>query len=138
MKIKSAGLGPTLIELIIAVLLLSVASAICVKIFAGAKLISDSGADLSRASVEAQSAAECFKASGGDAEKTASLLGGTYNGKGFSVLYDGDWNVSSQGDFILTGIVSEEDGLKLCKITVADAKGEIFGITAASHGEAAS
>lgn len=135
-RAKSSGFGPSLIELVAAVLLFALCSAVCVKIFARAKLISDDGANLSCAVVAAQSAAECFKSCGGDAGETAKLLEGNYNNESFSVYYDADWNsVGGDGKFVLIGIISEEHGLKYCKVTVTDGEDEVFCITTAAHGE---
>lgn len=135
-KAISSGFGPTLIELVAAVLVFALCSAICVKLFASAKQISDSGADLSCAVMAAQSAAECFKSSSGDAAETSRLLGGSCKGENFCVYYDADWCLTGDnGKFALYGNITEERGLKLCKITITDGEKEIFGITAASHWE---
>jgi type II secretory pathway pseudopilin PulG len=135
MKAGSSGFGPSLIELVAAVLLFALCSAVCVRIFAGAKQISDDAADLSRAAAAAQSAAECFKSCGGDAAGTARLLGGSSEGAGFSVYYDEGWILADSGKYSLCGKITEEHGLRLCQISVTDGKKEIFGMTAASHCE---
>lgn len=141
MKAGTSGLGPSLIELVVAVLLFSLASAVCVKIFASAKLISDDGAALSMAITTAQSAAECFKASGGDTDETAGLIGGVRKESGFEAFYDNDWNTVESGEarYVLLGEITQEDGLSICKITVTTDGGDgIYDITVASHGEAVS
>lgn len=136
MKAKTARSGPSLVELVVAVLLFALCSAVCVKIFVTAKLISDDSANLSYAVVAAQSAAECFKSCGGDATKTANLLDGSSDGSNFSVYYNEGWNcVKENGKYILFGEITEKQRLKYCKITVNDDKNELFSISVASHGE---
>lgn len=139
MKEKTSGFGPSLIELVVAVMLFSLASAACVKIFVYSKLMSDDGASLSGAITAAQTAAECFKSVGGDAARTADMLGGASDAFGFSAGFDEDWN-SAENDpkYVLRGDVTDEDGLSVCMITVKNGDEEIYEITVASHGEAAS
>jgi prepilin-type N-terminal cleavage/methylation domain-containing protein len=138
MKTKTSGFGPSLIELIVAVALFSVAAAICVRLFAGAKCISDEAAELSRSVVAAQSAAECFKASDGDCAETAQLCGGKTTTVGFEVNYDRNFEPCEEnGKYLLRADISEDDGVISCKITVYKAQTEIYGITAAVRKEAA-
>ncbi|NCC67510.1 MAG: type II secretion system protein [Clostridia bacterium] len=138
MKTKTSGFGPSLIELIVAVALFSIAAAICVRLFAGAKSISDEAAQLSRSVVAAQSAAECFKASDGDCAETARLCGGKTTADGFEVSYNRDFDPCEEnGNFLLLAEIGEDDGVISCKITVYKAQTEIYGITAAVRKEAA-
>ena len=65
-----------LIELIIAIGFFAVASAVCLQLFVRARLVSIQSADLSRATLAAQSAAEAFRGCGGSLEKASALLGG--------------------------------------------------------------
>lgn len=137
MKKTSTGFGPSLIELVVAVALFAVAAAICVRIFAGAKALSDEGARLSRSVIAAQTVAESFKATGGSAEKTARLCGGDLGGEGFTVSYDEDFAPSGgEGRYLLTGAVSEENGVIMCKICVFEDGYEIYAVTAAVQKEA--
>lgn len=68
--------GPFLIELLIGLLVFSLTAAICLQIFVGAHQISSESNALNIAVIKAQNGAESFKASGGDLEETAKLLGG--------------------------------------------------------------
>ncbi|MBR5269950.1 MAG: hypothetical protein IKU21_05545 [Anaerotignum sp.] len=76
-----------LMELIIMLLVFSVSAAICLQVFAGARRISDESRRLDIAVMQAQTAAECWKASYGDLEKTAEYMGTEADENGFS-LYD--------------------------------------------------
>ena len=64
-----------LMELLIAILVFSFTTAICMRIFVHAKLTADYAGNLSIAVTTAQNAAECYKASGGNLTKTAEFLG---------------------------------------------------------------
>ena len=75
-RIKPTRSGLFAIELLIAVGVFSLCAAICVGLFVRSEVMSQDSADLNRAVTEARSAAECFKAVGGDLEKTAELTGG--------------------------------------------------------------
>lgn len=139
MREKTSGFGPSLIELVVAVLLFSLAAAACVKIFVSAKLISDDGARLSGAITVAQSSAECFKAYGGNVDEVSNMLGGTSNSNGFEISYDRNWKQTDRnGKYILCAEVTTEGFLRLCKITVKSGDDDIYSISVASHGEAAS
>ena len=76
-RIKPTRSGLFAIELLIAVGVFSLCAAICVGLFVRSEVMSQDSADLNRAVTEARSAAECFKAVGGDLEKTAELTGGS-------------------------------------------------------------
>ena len=78
-RIKPTRSGLFAIELLIAVGVFSLCAAICVGQFVRSEVMSQDSADLNRAVAEARSAAECFKAVGGDLEKTAELTGGRVN-----------------------------------------------------------
>ena len=73
-----------LIELIIAIGFFAVASAVCLQLFVRARLVSIQSADLSRATLAAQSAAEAFRGCG--------LLGGQEDDGAPTVWYGPDWN----------------------------------------------
>lgn len=61
-------------ELLIAILVFSFTTAICMRIFVHAKLTADYAGNLSIAVTAAQNAAECYKASGGNLIRTADIL----------------------------------------------------------------
>jgi hypothetical protein len=93
-----------LIELVIAVLFFSVCAAVCMRVFAAAKINTEHSKNLSNASVKLQSAAELYKNAGGDLALLAEKLGAGVLENGLVVLYDGEWNAVSEeknAEFIL-------------------------------------
>lgn len=110
-RIKPTRSGLFAIELLIAVGVFSLCAAICVGLFVRSEVMSQDSADLNRAVAEARSAAECFKAAGGDLERTAELTGGeVLQGDALFVEFDENWQklpAGSQGTFELT-IVPEQ------------------------------
>ena len=88
-RIKPTRSGLFAIELLIAVGIFSLCAAICVGLFVRAEVMSRDSADLNRAVTEARSAAECFKAAGGDLKETARLTGGELAGDMLLLRYDG-------------------------------------------------
>ncbi len=95
-RIKPTRSGLFAIELLIAVGVFSLCAAICVGLFVRAEVMSQDSANLSRAVGEARTAAECFKAAGGDLEKTAALAGGSLEGGALRLYYDGDWQKTDE------------------------------------------
>ena len=97
-RIKPTRSGLFAIELLISVGVFSLCAAICVGLFVRAEVMSQDSANLNRAIIEARSAAECFKAAGGDLEETARLTGGELADGGRLFLeYDENWNVLETG-----------------------------------------
>lgn len=76
-----------LMELIIMLFVFAVSSAICLQVFAGARRISDESHRLDIAVMQAQTAAECWKSTHGDLEKTAELMDADPENNSFS-CYD--------------------------------------------------
>jgi len=73
-KTRLARKNLLLPELIIATLFFAIAAAACVGLFAEAYTDINKSRDLTAAIIEAQNAAECFKAADGDLTKTAEFL----------------------------------------------------------------
>jgi type II secretory pathway pseudopilin PulG len=84
MKRSGTKTGLFLLELVIALLLFAFCAAICVQIFMGAKFRTRDSEALSKSVFLASSAAELYKAYGGDLDE----LRGAY-GKNSASLYDG-------------------------------------------------
>lgn len=80
-----------LMELIIMLLVFSVSAAICLQVFAGAKRISEESRKLDAAVIHGQTAAEYWKASHGDLDKTAAMMGALPNEDGFVVYDEENW-----------------------------------------------
>ena len=95
-RIRPTRSGLFAIELLIAVGIFTLCAAICVGLFVRSELMSRDSADLDRAVAEARSAAECFKAAGGDLAETARLTGGELAGAGETLLlrYDEDFELT--------------------------------------------
>lgn len=75
-RVRPTKTGLFMTELLICVGVFSLCAAVCVGLFVKSEVISQNSADLTRAVAEARNAAECFKAAGGDLERTAALTGG--------------------------------------------------------------
>ncbi|MCL1982293.1 MAG: hypothetical protein FWG53_04275 [Clostridiales bacterium] len=129
----ASGSGMFLTELILAILIFAVASAICLRIFVAAHQISSESSRLNHAVSSAQDCAECFKASGGDLQDTAALLGGALAGGGSAVevRFDSDWRIlpESEPSFFYTASIErlpEKNGCIDANVTVADANGTVI------------
>ena len=120
-RIKPTRSGLFAIELLIAVGIFSLCAAICVGLFVRAEVMSRDSADLNRAVTEARSAAECFKAAGGDLAETARLMGGELTGGKLCLEYDGNWNKlapGTAGTYELLLLASPGDGYRSAALTV--------------------
>lgn len=80
-----------LMEFIIMLLVFSISAAVCLQVFAGAKRISDESQRLDFACMEAQKAAEYWKATHGDLAETAEQMGALPDGNSFSIFYEEEW-----------------------------------------------
>lgn len=121
-RIKPTRSGLFAIELLIAVGVFSLCAAICVGLFVRSEVMSQDSADLNRAVAEARSAAECFKAVGGDLEKTAELTGGQISGDTtLFISYDQSWHkldAGAEGAFDITLTLRPEDGYTGASLSV--------------------
>ena len=121
-RIKPTRSGLFAIELLIAVGVFSLCAAICVGLFVRSEVMSQDSADLNRAVTEARSAAECFKAVGGDLEKTAELTGGQIIGDTtLFISYDQSWHkldAGAEGAFDITLTLRPEDGYTGASLSV--------------------
>lgn len=96
-RIKPTRSGLFTIELLIAVGIFSLCAAICVGLFVRSEVMSQDSANRNRAVSEARSVAECFKAAGGDLEKTAELTGGQIVENTIFVAFDENWEKLETG-----------------------------------------
>lgn len=76
-----------LIELIIAVLFFSIASAVCMQLFAHAHVLSERSAALDSAMLTLESCAEVYAANGADLESASALVQGEATTSGFCAFY---------------------------------------------------
>lgn len=85
-----------LIEILAVILLFALSAGVCLRLFFQSRQISRESINLSRASLEVQSAADCYKALDGDIDGAAEILGGVVSDGALSVYYDGEW-VQTEG-----------------------------------------
>ena len=98
-RIRPTKSGLFAIELLIAVGIFSLCAAICMGLFVRSEVMSQEAADLNRAVSAARSAAECYKAAGGDLEKTAELTGGGVLDAGtLFIEFDESWQPLPAGE----------------------------------------
>jgi len=92
-----------LIEQIIVIAVFALCAAACVRILTSAYFTANDTKATSHAVLKAESAAETFKATNGDIDAIARILGGTSGTAadgvaGVAVYYDSSWQVSSEGN----------------------------------------
>ena len=114
-----------LMELLIMLTFFSVSSALCVRLFAEARILGDHNESVSRALLAAQSAAECFEATGGSLERMAEILGGDPTGEGTLLLrYDAHWKTDGPVRYTMTVRVDAGRSPAVAEITVTDVERE--------------
>ena len=92
-----------LIEQIIVIAVFAICAAACVRILTAAYFTANDTQATSNAVLKAESAAETFKATNGDIDAIASILGGTSGTAadgvaGVAVYYDSSWQVTTEGN----------------------------------------
>lgn len=125
-----------LLELSIALLFLSICSAVCMKIFAHAGVIIKNTQVLNQAVSVSQTAAEYYKASNADLVLTAEKLGARVKGTTNPMVfypYDAVYNqeTGEYDGYVLQILPVETDGrVKSAIITVIGPSGVIYELTA--------
>ena len=114
-----------LMELIIVIAFFALASAVCMRLFVHAHLVSKQSADLNMAVGAAQSAAECLRAADGDLERMTKLIPGAQKlGENeMQVLYGKNWEPGG-GDYRLSLYLTREGGIVTGRIYVRGAADE--------------
>lgn len=118
-----------LIELIVAIGIFALAGAVCVQMLARAAVVSAQSAALSRATLCAQSAAESFRAAGGELVGARALLGAGELSDGRLVIgYNKDWILTSPAQsappaYVLTLTRSQSGGVVFADIAVEQTGG---------------
>ena len=122
--------GLFLIELIIVITVFSISAAVCLRLFFQSRVIANESYNLSRASLEVQSAADCYKSSGGDLAETADRLGGSLLDGKLMIYYDEKWGKTEDRDDagFFVGI-SEISDLESIVCAQALGGGEIFSVS---------
>jgi Type II secretory pathway, pseudopilin PulG len=123
--------GLFLIEIVIVILFFAVSAAVCMRIFAAAKITSDRAQKLDNAVQIAQNAAEFYKNSGGDLDVTATKLGAKVEDGSVTLVLDGGLTLALVPD----NAKSDEDA-SFCDVSVLNADGDtVFAVTAAVLGD---
>ena len=127
-RIRPTRSGLFAIELLIAVGVFTLCAAICIGLFVRAEVQSADSADLIRAVNEARNVAECFKAAGGDLEKTAALCGGTVEQDTLVLDFGTDWertSAASDAAFFILLTPATENGYRSASLrAVREENGE--------------
>jgi len=123
-----------LIEQLIVIAVFAICAVACISILTSAFFFAMDSGDTSRALIQAESSAEIFKATGGNLQSVAELMGGDIgyddsNRPKLTVFFDRQWQVVSQeqsGGFVLN-IVGEPElsqSLSLGELSVSRTAGD--------------
>ncbi|MCL1829124.1 MAG: type II secretion system GspH family protein [Oscillospiraceae bacterium] len=118
-----------LMELTIVILLFSISAAICMMIFAQAKQMSINSRDLTGAIMHLQSAAEIYKATGGDRNETSRLLGGEVVGGDISVKYSENWSPAAAEPTYELKMTKAADGSALFAVIRAGSAESVYELS---------
>ncbi|MBE6598237.1 MAG: hypothetical protein E7638_02205 [Ruminococcaceae bacterium] len=116
-----------LMELLVMVLVFSIAAAVCLKTFSAADQKRLEAYNRDRAVLESRNAAEILQSLDGDLQGAAEVYGGKAEEGRWRIAYNADWVITdSEAAFFLTAVLcdTEEEPLGLAKITVTDTGGE--------------
>lgn len=83
--------GLFMIELVIVIVVFSFSAAKSLEVFFHSRQIAEQSNNLSRASIEVQTAADCYKSHGGDFISTAEFLNGSVEDNKIMIYYDAKW-----------------------------------------------
>jgi len=129
---KNSGSTLFLMEMLAVILFFALSAAVCMRVFAAARLESEYAARLSLAAARAQTAAECYKAAGGSVPYAADLFGTEADGNSFSAAYDSNMHPCDENcaEYLLT--LTAEKGTAHIAVTDTDTGEELFAISAAA------
>ena len=122
-------------EVVLAMLIFSLSSAVCVGLLFRAYSISEASNDLNQAVFCAQSAAEVFK-SQPDLEKAALLLGGDIRSGQCVIYYNDNWHKTTGQDAVYTLLIIPSYSADAAYATISIGKGAdlIFELNTAVYG----
>jgi type II secretory pathway pseudopilin PulG len=131
MKTRGSGSGMFLIEILLALMIFAIASAICLQVFVTAHNTASESSTLNSAVVAAQNGAECFKAVSGDLSAAAKLLKNATvtDGDTLTIRFDKDWQpVSSDAFYYILNVkrVLQQGALVTGEVTISDNSGGII------------
>nr|WP_122012960.1 hypothetical protein [Maliibacterium massiliense] len=127
-----------LLELLIVILFFALAAGVCVNLFAQAHIAARQGTELTQATLQAQSAAECVQAACGDQTQAARLLGAARAQDGtLCVLFDANWQPTRDahaGAYTLQVRCETVQGLQQTRIEICRADGaQIYQLQLAQY-----
>lgn len=121
-----------LMELIIVLFFFALCTAVCVNIFAKAKLINEQSYELNKSIVASQNAAECFKAADSDIDTLTYLLHGTAEDNVIKIGYDENWQNTDLTNAVYLmniNIEKSKSNLNTAVITVVKEDKTIYSLT---------
>ena len=130
MRRASSRTGLFLMELTLVILFFSLSAAVSMQVFAAAKNTADGSRDLSAAVLAAESAAECWKASGGDLDACVALMDAELRENSLSQSYDENWQ---RGGEAYTLTLRPEDTAAVISVEKSDGE-EIYALTVRALG----
>lgn len=110
-----------LMELIISILFFSLASTVCIQLFAKAHLLSEKSANENNAVIKSQNLAESFLATNGNLSQMAEIFSGSANDDTLELFYNKDWDICSENDAYFKAVLTvslEENGLNKADICI--------------------
>lgn len=127
-----------LMEMILAILFFSLASAVCMQLFVKARVLSRNTSAANHAMVLAKSAASAFESSSGDLEDLQKdYPKGSLNASVLEIYYDKNWNPCDKKDseYTMSIALDEQNGnLSTALITVnLSDKTELFSLKASCY-----
>jgi len=123
-------------EIVLALLIFSLSSAVCVGLLFRAYHISEASSELNQSIFYAQNAAEVFKAQP-DIEKVAAILGGEIQSGKCYVYYDKNWVQTKEQRTVFTLLISPsaEAYTTYAKINISKGAAAVFELVAAVYQE---
>ena len=130
-----------LMEQLVVILVLAVCASACVSIFVDSYFIARDARDLKTAVLTAENGAECYKAAGGDIQKTAVFLSaGGAEPNGLTVFYNSEWSLCGADDAMYSMVISRGSdtadvisaGLTVSRIA-GDKPGELVSLALAAR-----
>lgn len=118
-----------LMELIIAILFFSVASAVCIRLFVQSHLVSQNTVNTNQSILISQNIAEAFSSTESDIASLSTLLNATpISEHDLEIYYDNNWSPCEKPDatYIASVMFYEDNGLHYIDIDVHDNKNHSF------------
>ncbi len=114
-----------LMEAVIMLLVFAISASVCLKVFVGAKTISQESYNIDKACMEAQRAAEYWQSTKGNISETADFLNAKVSGDTLEIFYDEDWMCTTEASvFTLTMKTSDATA----DIVISEHGKELFSI----------